>query len=118
MRFGASGYAYTECGCNLPGMFADYMIEGKPIDMNAAISDSDTGKIFVSEKVLIEEYAKGRLEKSAMHKLWNDADIHFVYNPDDTKAYRHFKKFYAVASLMRKLYAIKERHESDAEADN
>ena len=52
MRFGASGYAVTKCGVNLPGMYADYMLTGKPLDMGCKVTP---GKTFVSEKVLIEE---------------------------------------------------------------
>jgi predicted ATP-grasp superfamily ATP-dependent carboligase len=55
MRLGASGYAFTKCGVNLPGIFADYMIYHKPLDFNLKVST--IGKHFVSEKVLLDEYA-------------------------------------------------------------
>ena len=112
MRFGASGYAVTESGVNLPGMFADYMIMGKPIDPDCSIRK--TGKTFVSEKVLIEEYTMGRLSMSKLSSCMNEADVHFVWNKDDMKPYRHFRKFYPIAAVMRQLYKIKERRNSDA----
>ena len=58
MRFGASGYAVTKSGVNLPGMYADHMLSGKPLDMACEVTP---GMTFVSEKVLIEEYTMGRL---------------------------------------------------------
>ena len=112
MRFGASGYAVTESGVNLPGMFADYMIKGIPADLDCSIRK--TGKIFVSEKVLIEEYTMGRLPMSKVRSSMNEADVHFVRNKDDMKPYRHFRKFYPIAAVMRQLYKIKERRNSDA----
>lgn len=113
MRFGASGYAVTESGVNLPGMFADYMIGGKPVDMECSIDAP--GKRFVSEKVLIEEYAMGRLPMSRVRSSMKEVDVHFVKNDADKKPYRHFKKFYLIAAVMRVLYKIKERKENKTE---
>lgn len=108
MRFGASGYAVTRCNVNLPGMFADYMIFGKPVDMNSKVEN--TGVTFVSEKVLIEEYIMGRLPKSKLKECMNQADICFVKNSEDPGAYRHFRKFYPIASVMRALYKMRDQH--------
>ena len=44
LRYGASGYAVTESGANLPGMFADYMLLDKPIDLSCSLEK--TGKLF------------------------------------------------------------------------
>ena len=52
MRFGASGYAVTQSGVNLPGMFADYMLLNKPIDMNVVLEDA--GKTFINEKIMTD----------------------------------------------------------------
>ncbi len=98
MRYGASGYAVTKCGVNLPGMFADYMLMDKPIDMDCKIENSD--KRFVSEKVLIEEYAKNRMTMDKMQSILDEVDISFVRDDEDPKPYKHFKKFYKVARLM------------------
>ena len=99
LRFGASGYAITRCGVNLPGMFADYMLFGKMFDKNCKITNS--GKRFVSEKVLLEEYAKGRVSKKKFRECMNEADIYFIKNSEDKQAYRHFRKFYLIAACMR-----------------
>lgn len=101
MRFGASGYAVTKSGVNLPGMYADYMLSGKPLDMECEVVP---GKTFVSEKVLIEEYTRGRLAWSDLKNTMKVSDVHFVKNDEDRKAYRHFRKFYLVAALMRFAY--------------
>ena len=113
MRFGASGYAFTECGVNLPGMFADYMIKGIPLDLNVQVEE--TGKTFVSEKVLIEEYVGGRLSREKYKEYMETADIHFVMDNNDKKAFRHFKKFYPIAIVMRKAIQIKQRKEAEQE---
>ncbi len=116
MRFGASGYAVTESGVNLPGMFADYMYDGTPIDLTC---EAQPGKTFVSEKVLIEEYMMGRMSRAEFDRIMDAADIHFVKNDDDPMAYRHFRRIMPVMSLMRKYYKRKaKREESDEDASN
>ncbi len=105
MRFGASGYAVTESGVNLPGMFADYMIFKKPVDTERAIDVA--GKTFISEKVMIEEYMAGYLTKEEMEQRMKDVDVHFVMNEQDPKPYAHFKKFYGIAKLQRAYTANK-----------
>ncbi len=113
LRFGASGYAVTESGVNLPGMFADYMIFGKPVDTEAQVSV--TGKTFVSEKVMIEEYMTGFLDKEEMAQCMDKVDIHFVQRDDDPKPYEHFKKFYKNADLGRRVLEIRARRASAEE---
>jgi len=105
MRFGASGYAVTQSGANLPGMFADYMLLGKPVDSDCKIEKA--GKTFISEKVMLEEYIKSYLDKSGMHKHMADVDVHFIQNAQDPKPYQHFKKFYTIAALNRKYNEMK-----------
>lgn len=105
MRFGASGYAYTKLGCNLPKMYADYMAHGTPIDMNAVIEK--TGDIFVSEKVLVEEYTSGRLTKTQYNQYMKEADIHFIKDADDKKPYRHFRRALPILGIIRKMYIAK-----------
>ncbi len=105
LRFGASGYAITASGINLPGMFADYMFFDKPVDTSLKIEEP--GKLFISEKVMIEEYVKGFMTKAEMDQKMKDVDIHFVQNDTDKAAYKHFKKFYLVAKLMKLAHKIK-----------
>lgn len=109
MRSGASAYAVTQSGVNLPGMFADYMIMHKPIDMNCKINEA--GKTFISEKIMIEEYAADRLTMSNLKEGMSGVDIHFVKNDNDMRPYRHFKKFYPIAMIERQFYKAKMRRE-------
>lgn len=111
MRFGGSGYAITESGINLPGMFADYMLKGEPIDLTCKLEDEETGKRFISEKILIEEYVKGRLSMAKVKESMNETDIQFVKCDEDPKPYQHFKKYYAFASLLNKKNSRLERKE-------
>lgn len=105
LRYGASGYAFTLCGANLPGMFADYMLKGKPIDWNCRIDEP--GKCFISEKIMLDEYMNGYLSKEEMKSRMKNTDIHFIYDPKDPAAYRHFRKFYFPASFMKWLRSRK-----------
>ena len=105
LRFGASGYAVTLSGANLPGMFADYMIKGTPVDMNCRIEEP--GKRFISEKIMIDEYISGYLTKGDMKDRMENLDVHFIYDEQDSKAYRHFRKFYPMAGAARWLMALK-----------
>lgn len=99
LRFGASGYAVSLSGVNLPGMFADYMLKGKPIDLNCAITEP--GKRFISEKIMLDEYVNGYLTREGMTQRMDEMDIHFVYDKEDPNAYRHFKRYYRHADLLK-----------------
>lgn len=105
MRFGASGYAVTECGVNLPGMYADYVFFNKPVDKNCKVDKP--GKLFISERVMLGEYISGYLSWKDMKKYMKETDIHFIHNEDDTAAYNHFKKFYKVAFFSKLIHAFK-----------
>lgn len=99
MRSGASGYVLTKCGVNLPGMFADYMIKGEIPDFDASVGSG--GATFVSERVLIDEYAGGRIDMDKVSECMAKADVHFIKSDDDPKPYRHFRRFYRKADELR-----------------
>lgn len=99
LRYGASGYALTKCGVNLPAMFADYMFYGKQVPADCSIEE--TGKTFISEKIMLDEYIGGFLSKEEADKTMELVDLHFIKDENDMRPYRHFKKFYPVASLKR-----------------
>lgn len=104
LRFGGSGYAITCSGVNLPGMYADYVMRGSPIDHSCRVKP---GRAFLNEKNLMEEYMKGYLTWGQMRRLLKEADIRFIQDAEDSAPYRHFRKFYPVAAIMRILYRIK-----------
>ena len=107
LRFGGSGYAVEQCGCNLPGMFADYMTAGKPIDLDCAVKE--TGKFFISEKIMIEEYMEALLTWDDMKDRMGKADIFFIKDEKDPKPFKHFKKFLYLASIQKKRFEKKQR---------
>lgn len=106
-RAGASMHAFTETGVNLPGMFADNIIKGVEFKENCAVEE--TGKLFISEKVLMEEYARNDASKAEIKNWMNEADIHFVKDDNDPGPYKYFRRFYAVAGLMRVLYRVRDK---------
>ncbi len=105
LRYGASGFAVTQSGVNLPVMYADYRINGQQVDLNCAVECD--GKRFVSEKVMMDEYARGFLTLGQIRNLMNRTQIHFIDNSDDPKPYRHFRKFYLFGMATRLLFKLK-----------
>ena len=107
LRYGASGYAVTQCGANLPAMLADYLLKGKPIDTDIAVKT--TGKTFVSEIVMTNEYIKGTMGPGEVKKLMSSNDIYFIKDDEDVNPYRHYRKFFLPATLLKVLYTVKRR---------
>ncbi len=105
LRYGASGCSVVKGGVNLPGMLADYMIQGKSVDLNCKITQE--GKRFVSEKILLDEYSRGCMPLSQVKDLMNQADIHFIPDAEDPAPYRHFNKFYLFGAATRILFRLK-----------
>ena len=99
LRFGASGYAFAKCGANLPGMFADYMLLNKPLNKQCEVKEP--GKLFLSEKVMIDEYVESFCTKKDMKEAMNKVDIRFIYDKEDPRPYRHFRLFYPLATMVR-----------------
>lgn len=106
-RAGASAHVFTESGVNLPGMFADYMLKGKAVDLQCEVKD--TGKRFISEKVLLEEFARSDTNIKKMRKNLTEADVCFIKDCQDMKPYQNFKRYYFVAGLMQLPYKIRDR---------
>lgn len=105
LRYGASGYAVTESGVNLPGMYADSMFFGIPIDRDCRIEVP--GKRFVSEKVLLDEYSRNFVSLSDVRKMMESVEIHFIRDEQDLHPYRHFRKFYLFGMVTRIYFRLK-----------
>lgn len=106
LRFGASGYAITQSGADLPVMLADCLLKGKSIDTGIAVKT--TGKTFVSEIVMMSEYIKGTMTPAKVKSLMTSNDIYFIKNvDDDTKPYRHYRRFFVPATALKVLYTAK-----------
>lgn len=105
-RAGASMHVFTETGVNLPGLLADYLMKGIPVDKNCCVRQ--TGKRFVSEKVLMEEYVRSDAGiRKVIHSM-READVYFIKDEKDPRPYRHFRRFYPAAVLMRLPYRIRD----------
>ena len=105
-RAGASTHVFTETGVNLPGMFADNLLRGVPIDLHCCVEK--TGQRFVSEKVLMEEFARSDISWKKVKEYMAAADVCFIRDEKDPGPYRYFKKFYLVAALMRLPYRVRD----------
>ena len=106
-RYGASGHVITQCGANLPGMLADYMLFGRPVDLDCTVTQ--TGKRFASEKILFEEYTHGYIRRSEIRSCMDTVDCTFIRNKVDPRPYRHFRLVYCVAPLLKSFYLRKRR---------
>ena len=83
-RYGGSGYAITESGMNLPGIFAEYMLEGKKIPEENTVVP---GKHFLSEMIAADELNRKYIASSELFELKRNADITFIDDPYDRKPY-------------------------------
>ncbi len=95
LRYGASGYVITCEGIDLPGIFADCMLKGKPVPDEEAVmalrKDPEKGLSFASEKVLLENYSDGALTADEFEEAIRSADVRFVGNDADSKPYEKVK---------------------------
>jgi predicted ATP-grasp superfamily ATP-dependent carboligase len=103
-RFGGSGYAFSECGANLPAMYADYVFNGTPLDEN--LKATGAGRMFTSEKILLDEYYRARIDKDLVKKCIKTADIRFIKNEKDMRPYRHFKRYFLFGRIGQLYYSL------------
>lgn len=105
LRFGASGYAITSSGINLPLLFIDYIQGGKWADNDKRPNDSEF--IFVNEKVAYDDYYNGYLSKKEYNKLISQADIRFIKSTDDSKPYEVFlARNFSVRKNARRVFQL------------
>lgn len=103
-RAGASTYAMNKCGVNIYKIYSDSITSSTPIKQVEPISQAKT---FVSEKVLMEEYARGDISIKRLKGYMDMADVYFVKDDDDKAPYKYFKSFYICSAILRMLYKIK-----------
>lgn len=106
-RAGASTHALTRMGSNIPGMFADYIMEGTAVDVDKKIQD--VRKRFISEKILIEEFTRSDASAGKVRRCMKEADICFIKDKTDMRPYRHFRRYYIAAALLRIPYRLREQ---------
>lgn len=104
-RAGASMDVFTQTGVNLGKMLADAFI--KDISIDTDVTSSCDGDRFVSEKILIEEFARGDANRQLIKKYMDECKMHFIKDKEDIKPYKYFRKYYFVAGAMQLLYKIK-----------
>lgn len=105
-RAGASTHVFTESGINLPGMLADYYLKGKEID--SEFPEVAPGISFLSEKVLLEEFARSDANVGKVINDIKSADVCFIKDEYDPQPYKYFAKYYKVAWLMRLPYKLRD----------
>ena len=108
LRYGASGYVVTCEGINLPGMFADFMLKGQTVadeeEVMALRKKKNKGLTFVSEKVLLENYADRAAALEEIEEAISTADVHFVSNDADSRPYRYYMQ--AFDKVKKKMQAV------------
>ena len=111
LRFGASGYAITHSGINLPHLLINHLL-GKPNNFGKNIAEES---IFVNEKVAYDDYFNGYISKSDYNGYIKRADFGFIQSTNDVMPYKAFlsekfsyKKLYEkyVRSLKKTLSEI------------
>jgi len=88
LRFGASGYAITAAGINLPEMLVNTLTGNK--EKNVIIKEQIVSKRFANEKVCLQKYASKEIGLREFWKCINDTDITFVKNKIDKAPYIHY----------------------------
>ncbi len=90
LRFGASGYAATGYGINLPEMLIRSLLgeEGK-----TEILRPVEEKHFASEKVCFQKYISGGISWQEYKEIIRDADYTFVGNEQDPGPYKELAKY-------------------------
>lgn len=88
LRFGASGYAITASGVNLPELLINKLLD------RTKQNPSDIGHtaLFVNEKVALDEYTGYYIDKKDYQQYLSSAGITFIRSIEDKKPYRIFQK--------------------------
>ena len=89
------------------------MVKGIPVDKECHINNA--GQTFTSEKVLIDEYREGVIDRELVDKMMKEADIHFILSEDDPKPYKHMNSLYSKAKKLREETLRKQAEEAAAQ---
>lgn len=104
MRFGASGFAMTGSGINLPAMLINTLIEGKHSDKKETITLKN--RTFASEKVCFQEYTSNVISWEQLWKLIDGADFNFIRVEDDPKPFKEFKRQANIKRLKKQILRL------------
>ncbi|MBR6477383.1 MAG: ATP-grasp domain-containing protein [Lachnospiraceae bacterium] len=102
-RFGASGYAVTHAGVNLPELLIDTLL-GKEVDFSKV--PEVPKKTFANEKVCCQEYVDKTMDWKATVNSIREVDFTFVENAEDPgpgKAFWKWARNYRMKRLIKGL---------------
>ena len=109
-RFGASGFAVTKGFANLPEMFIRHLMgEEAP----ASITNDDTVKTFVNEKICFDMLYLGQIGYSEYKRQLKNANIHFISQPDDPAPGRLAAKETRLLWLRNMVWGIRRKLKRD-----
>jgi hypothetical protein len=89
LRIGGSGTAILNAGVNLPIMFVKAMCGEGTDDMTQAVTHAAT---FVNEKMVLDDFAEGKMSFREYEKLLTSPDILFIKDDTDVAPYNEFEK--------------------------
>jgi len=94
LRFGASGFAMTGIGVNLPELLIKAFVDGEYGESLEAknIDVKVEEYTFASEKVMMQKFAFRQLSHAEYKKILGNADFAFVRQETDPRPYREFRK--------------------------
>ena len=87
LRFGASGYAITAAGMNLPKEYIERLLD---IDNNN-YHNPLTKSYYINEKVCLDDYINKFMNYKEYKEMINMDGIKFIQSSEDPKPYRSFK---------------------------
>ena len=104
-RAGASCHAFSyDGGLNIPSLYADVCQRDKDIERSRL---DRTGKLFLSEKALLEEYVRGNISRKKFKDCLDEADVYFIKNERDIKPYGIFRRYLRMAPVLKSIYRLK-----------
>ena len=86
LRFGASGYAMTNSGINLPDCFIKHLTGRGQTTEIYKVNEA----VFVNEKVAYDDFYNGFISLSKYKKYLKDGNFGFIKSDDDPKPYNMF----------------------------
>lgn len=103
LRFGATGYAMTGSGVNMPAMLIE-ALHGREVP--ATLPEIERSH-FISEKTCLESYVHNIITWKRYKSELESAGIHFIQSTDDPNPWKEFKKRQAITHIKKSLKHIK-----------
>lgn len=100
LRFGASGYAVTKMGVNLPVMMVKHLC-GESFDgMERRVIQTAS---YVNDRVCIDDWCYNYISEHECRQIIDNADIKFVYDDDDPGPQKALERQIRLLRFKRKL---------------